>query len=420
MRLTLSFLLGLYVQLCIGQTPLATHYNEAKKAYNNQDYAGYLRHTLKADSISPNHPTLTYNLASGYALTEENEKSMAYLKKAVLMNVALYPKDDADFQNIEKLPAFKEITSLKNKLISSVQKSEVAFTLSEKDLHPESIVYDPTTKSFLIGSVHKNKIISYNTLTNKVSNWKETEEDGLWAVMGMKRDAKKKVLWVCTAITKEMINYKKELDGKTALYKYDLSTKKLLKRYELDGGHWFGDLVLDEAGRPFISDSKKPIVYTVENDELTVLRDFSDELFNLQGIAFGSNQDDLFIADYKLGLHVYSMKQKQLIKVTHPDHLTTKGIDGLYSYKGSLIGIHNGVNPFRICQYSLDETNTNITGINYIDRSREELGEPTLGVITRGTFYYIANSPWGKYDKEANLKVEELTDNIILKYVLGK
>ena len=414
----LAIALFLLPTLLLAQSPLASHYNEAKLAYEKKDYKGYLFHTQKADSISPNHPTLTYNLASAYSLTGKTEQGIIYLKKAILMNTNLFPKDDPDFEVLKKTPSFQEARTLNNTLLKNVTQSEVAFTNGEKDLHPESIVYNPDTKSFLMSSVHKNKIVSYNTQTGKTSDWKKSNEDGLWAVMGMKRDAKRKVLWVCTVATKEMNGYEDSLEGKTALLKYDLKTKKLLKRYDLEGGHWLGDLVLDNAGTPFISDSMKPIIYTIENDQLVVLNDFTDELFNLQGLAFDTDQNKLFIADYKLGLFTYDLGSSNLTNMTSPDHITTKGIDGLYQYHGKLIAIHNGVKPFRICEYTINDTETEITDIKYIDRGRSELGEPTLGVITRGAFYYIANSPWGKYDRQGNLKQEDLTDNIVLKYEL--
>ncbi len=418
MRTTIFLLLAIGSHFSTAQSPLAAHYNEAKEAHKRQDYQGYLLHTLKADSISPNHPTLTYNLASAYALTGDHGQSLATLKRAVLMNTSLYPANDTDFQSVEALPAFREVTDLKNMLLKNIAKSEVAFTVDEKDLHPESIAYDPVTKSFLMSSVHKNKIISYNTKTGKTTDWKKVGEDGLWAVMGMRRDAKRKALWVCTVVTKEMDNYQEELEGKTALLKYDLATKKLLKRYELSEGHWFGDLVLGQNGIPYISDSKKPIIYTVKDDKLEVFKDFSEKLFNLQGLAFDDDQKMLYIADYKLGLYVYGMSDGLLKKLHFPDHVTTKGIDGLYYYHGRLIAIHNGVNPLRVCEYQLDDLGTKITDVKYLDRGRVELGEPTLGVIARGSFYYIANSPKGKYDKEGNLKVEELVDNVVLRYDL--
>lgn len=36
------------------------------------------------------------------------------------------------------------------------------------------------------------------------------------------------------------------------------------------------------------------------------------------------------------------------------------------------------------------------------------MNEPTLGMIHEGVFYFVANSPWGAYDKENQLIEEKL------------
>jgi len=414
MRPIHTFVLLLIAYVSVAQSPLALQYNAAKEAYENKDFEKYLLHTQKADSISPNHPTLTYNLASAFALTGNQEKSLKLLRKAVLMNVNLYPIDDPDFDSVKSLSAFEEITRLKEALQKEVANSQVDFTNNEQDLHPESIAYDVWSKIFLLSSVHKNKIVQYDPVTKKSEDWKTSNEDGLWAVMGMRVDSRKNVLWACTVATKEMMNYQDSLMGKTALYKYYLKTKELLKRYELAGGHWFGDLVLSQDGTPYISDSMKPIIYTIDNDEIIIFKDFSNELFNLQGIAFDESDGKIFIADYKLGLHAYEIATSTLKMVRCPNNVMTKGIDGLYYRKGRLIAIQNGVNPMRISEYQLDDTETSIVKNKYLDRGRPELAEPTLGVFVEDSFYYIANSPWGKYDREGNLKADELTENMVL------
>jgi sugar lactone lactonase YvrE len=334
------------------------------------------------------------------------------------MNVKLYPTEDPDFDSVRPLKAFEAITKLRDELQIQVANSQLAFTNAEQDMHPESIAYDPLSKCFLLSSVHKNKIIKYDPYTKTSEDWKASNEEGLWAVMGMRVDAKKKVLWVCTVATKEMMSYQDSLAGKTALYKYDLKTKKLLKRYELTGGHWFGDVVIAQDGTPYISDSMKPIIYTVDDDEITVFKDFSSELFNLQGLAFDASEEKLFIADYKLGLHVYDISKATLEMVGCPDNIITKGIDGLYYRNKKLIAIQNGVHPMRVSEYQLDDVQSNIATTRYLDRGRPELGEPTLGVIVEDSFYYIANSPWGKYDREGQLKADALTDNVVLKFGL--
>ena len=399
---------------------LLEHYNSGIKAYDAKEYRQFLFHFQKADSISPSHPTITYNLAAAHSLNGKYKESSNYLRKAILMNTNLLPLEDVDFDSLMKFDDYRSIEYLVKELNTEVRQSKVAFTIDEKDLHPESIVYDPISKSFLISSVHKSKIVSYDPISGSYSEWKSTLEDGLWAVMGMKVDTKNSELWVCSTATKEMLNYDSINEGKTAIFRYNLKSKELIKRYELSGGHWFGDLVVDPSGDVLISDSQVPIIYKIDRlkDELTILKDFTGELFNLQGIDLDESGDILFIADYKVGLHRFDLNEKKLTRITTPESVITKGIDGLYYYRGNLIGIHNGVRPMRVCRYKLNGDATSIIDYEYIDKSREELDEPTLGVVVDQDFYYVANSPWGHYDKEGNLLVEELEKNIILKYKL--
>jgi len=420
MRLIITLIIVAVASITSAQSPLTTHYNRAKEAYDNKDYETYLYHTSKADSISPNHPTLTYNLASAYALTGNHPASLKHIKKAVLMNTKLYPQEDADFDAIRNLDGFKEITQLKNEFGKEIAKSEVAFINAEKDLHPESIAYDSQADLFYIGSVHKNKIVMYSPKSGKAYDWKESGEDGLWAVMGMQVDTKNNFLWACTTATKEMTGFAKELEGKTALFKYDLTSKKLLKRYELEGGHWFGDVILSKDGTPYISDSMKPIIYTIKDDKLSVFKDFTGELFNLQGLAFNKDETVMYIADYKIGLQIYDLQKEVVKPLTYINDISTKGTDGLYFYKDHLISIQNGVFPMRVSAHQLTKDGSAIAQTNYLDRGRAELDEPTLGVVVGDELYYIANSPWGKYDKEGKLSIDKLTDNIILKCLLEK
>lgn len=415
MKYLLILLFGCFLNHSFAQSTLSEHYQAAKAAYEQKDYPKFLLHTKKADSLSPNHPTITYNLAAAYAINDNYTKSLELIKKVVLMNTRLMPLEDDDFTKIKELEEFKSITELYNELQNPISNSELAFEIGELDLHPESIAYNPFDNTFLISSVHKNKIVEYNPKLNTVADWKNTGEDGLWAVMGMKVDKDNGHLWACVVATKEMDSYDQSLEGKTAVLQFDLSSKTLLNRYELTGGHWFGDLVIGPNNGIYISDSMKPIIYQVKNGKLEKYINLETRLFNLQGICLNSDNSLLYIADYKLGLFVLNLESKIIQQISHPDNMSSKGVDGLYFHNGTLIAIQNGVKPFRVSQFALNETGVSIENFKYIDLAREELGEPTLGVIVEDELYYIANSPWGAYDKEGNFNSESLKPNIILK-----
>src|SRR6185369_17732903 len=78
--------------------------------------------------------------------------------------------------------------------LSFGQSAETAFRLVEKDLIPEGITYDPSTKSFYIGSINKRKIVKVSENGN-VSDFIPSGQDGIGEVLGLKVANGK--LWAC-------------------------------------------------------------------------------------------------------------------------------------------------------------------------------------------------------------------------------
>ena len=412
MKTILLNLFPLFFALSLSaQNDLRSIYNAGIEAYKAEDFKQFLYHFQRADSVSPDHPTITYNLAAAYAKNNSYNESLVYIKKAILMNTAFKPEEDEDFVEMLELPDFKELMTLREDLNKEIKSSAVAFSNSEKDLHPESVAFDPRSGDFFLNSVRKGKVVRYHAKTSSFTDF----ASGLWSVMGMK--VYKNSLWVCTVATSEHENYSDKNEGKTALLQFDVKTGELLNRYELVGGHWFGDLVISKSGKILVSDSKAPIIYTLEENFLVEFVNFSDQLFNLQGLTFSADESTLYLSDYKIGLHAFNIQSKALSKLTFPDNLITKGVDGLYFYKNSLLAIHNGVKPFRVARYFLDPSGSKIISYQYIDKAREELNEPTLGVLIKNEFYYVSNSPWGAY-KDGEFDQTGLGENIVLWYDL--
>jgi hypothetical protein len=218
----------------------------------------------------------------------------------------------------------------------------------------------------------------------------------------------------------EMQNY--DSTKKSAVFKFDLITKRLLKKYTMpiaqpDGT--FGDLILNKAQEVFISDSKNNIIWKV-NEKTNGLETFftSPNFWNIQGIAFSPDEKYLFIADYIKGLFRLTIANLELVQLTNTTNASLKGIDGLYYYRGNLVAIQNGVVPARVTRYSLNKEMTSITQLNYIDRAHPAFNEPTLGVLVGSSFYYIANSQWGSYEKGKQKPFNQLQDIVILKAAL--
>ncbi len=392
-------------------------YNQSTEAYKAKNYSLFLKLTEKLDSIRPLHPTFTYNLASAYALNNEKEKAVSVLEKLVLTNNKVDFEKDADFDNIRQSEAFQKVIQLKADLDKTVTNSQSVISLSEKDLHPESLQYLKKQKLWLASSIRQKKIVSFDFKTGKCSDW---FTDSQFSTFAMKADAKGKYLWVATAAMPEMIGFSKEMEGKAAVLKIDIKTKKIVKRFAVEGGHVFGDLVLDKQGNVYISDSGQALIYKIFDDKLSVWLDLKTEAFNLQGLTFNDDQSKLYIADYLKGILVIDVQNPQnKTWLKFPKGTTTKGIDGLTFYENSLFAIHNGVRPIRVIQYELSEKQDSISGFKVIDNNRPEFNEPALATVIKDTLYFFGNSPWTAYGKNGNLDLSKLENPMLFEFKLN-
>ena len=124
--------------------------------------------------------------------------------------------------------------------------SETAFTVHEKGLVPEGLAYDPETKTFFSAAFTGGKL-SPSMQRVRRAIFPE-QSDGLWSVMGMKVDPKRRLLWGSTAGHLQMANAKPEDDGKTAVFKYDLTQRKVDQEISRSG-RWAKTLVRRSRAR---------------------------------------------------------------------------------------------------------------------------------------------------------------------------
>ncbi|MGX7666377.1 hypothetical protein [Flavobacterium pedocola] len=393
-------------------------YNQSTEAYKAKNYPQFLKLTQKLDSLFPLHPTFTYNLVRGYSLNNEKEKAISCLQKFVLMDSKSDILYEEDFQNIYKTIEFREIEELKDKLNLRVLNSQKVISLSEKDLHPEGLIYLEKQKVWLASSIRKKKIVSFDMKTGQCSDW---FTDSNLSVFAMKIDNTENFIWIATGAMREMIGFANEMAGESEILKIDLTTRKIVKRFPIGGNHIFGDLTIDNQGNVYVSDSGDAVIYRISNDVMSVWLDLKKEAFNLQGITLNLNNSKLFISDYRKGILVIDVKNPEKRHwLNFPDDATPKGIDGLVFYENSLFAIHNGVNPMRVIQYNLKRNQNSISEFRVIDNNRPEFNEPALATISKDKLYFFGNSPWSAYDKNFQLDSTKFEAPVLYQYDIKK
>lgn len=389
---------------------------QAVADYRSKNFVGFLDNMKKANDLRPNHSRLLYNLAVAYTFNNQSDQALLILEQLAKMGLYFQIEKDEDFKTLVDTPKFKSIQKLMLANMQPLNKSQVAFSIPQKDLIIEGIAYNPTTKIYYLSSIHQRKIITFQ---NGVAKDFSSPSDGLWSVSGMKVDVKKQILWVGSSAFPQMQGFKKEDDGKSGIFKYNLRTGRLIEKYLLSNEsekHALGDLVLNKKGSIFATDSFSPNIYFIDSKTNKLEVFLKSDLFNsLQGLTFTPDEKYLFVADYSKGIFKINMVTKEISQLKPAPNVTLLGIDGLYFQQNKLIAIQNGTAPNRIISFALNSQMNEITDFTVLEANHQDFNEPTLGLFIGKDFYFVANSQWGLVDEKATLQTNKLKNTVILK-----
>jgi REP element-mobilizing transposase RayT len=396
------------------QVLFQTNYKQAMESYQLNKFSDFIYFLNKADSIRPNSYNVKYNLAAGLSKTNQLEKSFEKLKETLLLQAKFTFWQDSDFINIqnsiykEKLESYYQNLKLEKKL------SSISFTLKDKSIHPEGMAYDPNSKRYFFASIQKRTVIEIEK--DKQNDQFLKLKEPVYAVLAVKIDFKNNNLWLASSAIPEMSGFTADLKGKSVIVKCNLKTGEELERFNLDGNHVFGDLIISASGDVYISDSGETHLYWIKkNTKKIELFLTINQAWNLQGLTFDKNEKNIFIADYIAGIFKINLLTKTIQKIMSEKIENERGLDGIYYFNGSILALQNGTSPKRVRKYQLNSEENKITKHIIYEQNNPNLNEPTQGLIYLNEFYYIGNSPWAAYDEKGQFNLESVNETIIYK-----
>jgi hypothetical protein len=295
-------------------------------------------------------------------------------------------------------------------LISVAQsKPELVATIHEKDFIAEGIAYNPADKSFYVGSIHKNKIVKISS-SGKITDFVSSHQDSIGQLVGLRIDEAKQHLWACNNEGEEIV------DGKSQMYQYNLKTGKLIRKYSYQAQgetHLFNDAVLLN-GNVYVSDSEFKAVYKIDPiaGKLELFLQ-SDQLRYANGITTIPGTSTLVVSSSN-GLASINVETKAISFIPFSSYYII-GIDGLYFYKDSFIGIQNVTYPASINRYYLNSTKDSIVKASLLLADDADFDVPTTGAIVDDWLYYIANSQLSNYSKGVVEDPKKLEDTRIMR-----
>jgi hypothetical protein len=389
------------------------------QAYKEKDTTSFLQHAQRAAELRPDHGGVVYALASAYALMGDMQKAVETLGRFASMGYYANLAADSDLTRLSGAAGYDRVRQAVEANRRPVVKSEVAFTLPERDLLTEGIAYDPAMRRFFVGSVHHRKILQVDR-SGRASEFVPAGQDSLWAPLGMRVDSARRVLWVAAATVPQMIGYDSTESGRSGLFRYDLATQRLTGRFLTpadSGGHLLGDLTIAKNGDVYTSDSRAPIVWRLPagGDSLEIFVE-TPLLLSAQGLALTPDGRTLYQADYSRGILKIDVATRTAAVIPCRTGVVAIGIDGLYLVGNRLIGIQNGMEPHRVVGLTLAPRGDSLVALDVLERRHPSHVEPTLGVVVGQYLYYIANSQWERFGDTGEVaRPDELVPPAVLR-----
>ena len=224
-------------------------------------------------------------------------------------------------------------------LCTATRAQSLVVNYFDNDTYPQSIVYYPATKQFIVGSMKKGQIGS----VNEKGEYKVLLKDSaLIATSGLKISGN--TLYALTGDLGYSANSSEQSKYNVArLVTIDLLSNKITSVLNLDtlvkGRHFVNDLAIDNNGNIYITDSFSPVIYKVSPAGKASVwvnsEQFDGDDRNLNGIVYHKN-----------GFLLVASKTGQLFKIDVKDssQITEveiegdfKGVNGLQFTPGHLL-----------------------------------------------------------------------------------
>ncbi|NPD47286.1 SMP-30/gluconolactonase/LRE family protein [Lentimicrobium sp. S6] len=368
---------------------------KAFSANSTEECQSSLKFCNEVLKVVPNHPLANYLSARLNALLGNEDVALKHLKEATKLGYTtklpfnnIHQLNDSAFITLREKEGFNHIIGALENSEKPIHKSQIAFTISDKELVPEGITYDPIEKMFYLGSETKHKIVKVDQKGNSV-DFTTDGQDGLSMVLGIHIDPVRRILWACS--------YK---ETGTGVFKYDLPSGTLIKKYILPPNgirREFNDLVIHPNGDVYITAPGNKAIYMISQGSDSLELFLRSELFiSPNGITLSKDGSTIYFSDVKIGIYSLDIKTKSFKLLTIEPSFSTIGIDGLYFVNNKLYAVQIVLN--QICMFSLNKDASHIESCEILERNGPYLDKPTTGVIVDNYFYFIADTQ-GKGDK---------------------
>ena len=290
--------------------------------------------------------------------------------------------------------AFASVAWANNVSTRGMTSVSTGWVIGDAGFLPEGIAYDSVDRTFYLSSRYRRKIARIDS-AGGANDFVTAKQDGLWWVIGIAVDAKRRHLWAASSSFRDRPGIEPSEDNRAGVFCFAIPSGRLVCKIiqEAPGDRYLDDVAIAPDGRVFVSDPGHGAVLVTSAEQPTLTAFIAPGKIRApQGLALTPDGSRLFISDYAGAIWWADLATGNVEKLAAPPDLTLGGLDGLAYYRGSLIGIFNPRPPYQLVRLPLDATERRVERREILAENDSRWDEPTTGIVVGDDFYYVANS----------------------------
>lgn len=364
----------------------------------------------------PDDPTVHFYLASFHAQAGERDIALASLGKVLELGDGFLPGNHFGFDKLQGDPEFPKLRAAFESRLAVIANAPVAFRVEDKTFGPEGIAYDPKSKHFFMGSVSQRRLVRISA-SGKIAPFSRPGDE-LQQVLGVAVDGKRRLVY---AVSTNALNNAKPPHN--SVFAFDIASGKRLREYRVPQAGQLNDVAIAPNGDLYATDSRSGAVWRITTGQSETVTPFvpAGALGGSNGITFSADGKMLYVA-HSMGVVRVDVASGKLERLAPPARQTVAGIDGLYLWKGDLIGIQNLTNPGRMIRMKLNTAGTEITQVETLQSHHNPaFSLPTTGALAGNAVYVIGTTDLPRYNDKGELEnTGELKTPLVVRVPLGK
>ena len=346
----------------------------------------------RALASSPDDPMLLFEQAIAHAMLCDRERSIRSLSAVSRTWGGLDPGSFRGFAFMRGDPELEALVRGVRARNPPVLSSQPAYVLAEPGLFPEGMAFDARTGRVYAGSAATQRIV-WTDRSGLLHELVPSRAAGLGFPAGMKVDAARKQLCVASAAS---FGPGKDIPGAvTGILCFSLADGRLLRTLRLPAGRagFLNDLAIDPStGTLYTTNTSTGAVMQATRTDAELRELLPDEAApGANGIALDPSGRVLFVAGDE-GITRVDLRTGKAARLERAKQIVDGSLDGLYFWKGALIGIQNGVHPGRVLRFPLDAQLRRIERMEVLEAYAPWIESPTTGAIDGSSLLYLSNT----------------------------